>query len=151
MNEVVTDQYIDSGNFPIQFKQGWLNFFEDETSADRVLCLYLNENNEPGDLKELGMLEDLPDAYVSWDRNGICVEIFVKLELRRAGIGTALCAYARTHALKSGIIFSAPHKMSLNAKMMYESICDQYGEPYSYPEQLGDTLAYGYWGARFMD
>ena len=152
MNDIVLDQNIEDGEWPSPFNNGWLNAFIDKVSGDTVLCLYLNNDFSPETLHESEERpEALPDSYVSWDRDGNCIEIFVKSELRRRGVGTALCAYARSYALDKGVIFSAPHKMSLNAKMMYESICDQYGEPYSYPEQLGDTLAYGYWGARFMD
>jgi GNAT superfamily N-acetyltransferase len=151
MDDIVLDSDIESGAWPNQFNNSWANIFQDDISEDTILCLYFNEENEYGTINELGKLEELPDAYVSWDRNGICTQLFVKKQLRRKGIGTALCAYARSYAYSNGIIFSAPQKMSINAKMMYESICEKYGEPDTYPEELGETPAYGYWGARFMD
>lgn len=152
MENVVVDENIESGIWPNEFNNGWLNIFIDIVSGDTVLCLYFN-NDFPYETvhesEERPII--LPDSYVSWDRDGNCIEVFVKPELRRRGVGTALCAYARSYALSKGIIFSAPHKMSLNAKMMYESICNKYGETYLDPEELGSTLAYGYWGARFID
>jgi len=149
--DIVVDESIENGQWPSEFNGGWLHFFKEDIADHSILSLYFNEDHPEQSVIYSDRLDELPSAYVSWDRDGACVEIFVESSMRRNGIGRALCAYARSFALKNGIIFHAPEKMSYDAKMMYQNISDIYGEPFNDPGTFGMTIPYGYWGGIFVN
>lgn len=151
MDDIVFEENINSGLWPKEFNGAWINIFTDEISSHTVICLYFDDTYESGTINNLGKLETLPNAYVSWDIEGYCCSLFVEEELRRKGIGTMLCAYARTYAFSQGVIFKAPRKMTETQMMLYQSIHEKYGEPYNNPDRLYNRMAYGYWGPRIVN
>ena len=157
MTEIITDQYIDNNVWPEEFSSGWIAVYNDYITLDVVSCLYFDDTNPEGTVLEFyGIQKDIrmPDAYISWKNNleypekiGECREIFVSRDFRRRGIGTKLCAWARSYAYNSsGIIFKAPPRMTIDAQSMYSHISNIYGEPYNDPEDFPPNIPYSYWG-----
>jgi GNAT superfamily N-acetyltransferase len=149
MSEVIVDSEIESGKWPIEFSGAWIEVIYDYLSSTYVASLYFDDRNEegavvinPDRIFEL----PLPQAYISWNLNGVCKEIYVIQDYRGRGIGTKLCAWARSYLLKHGVLFSAPDKMSIDASAMFQSISTKYGEPFTYPEESGILRGYSHWG-----
>lgn len=145
---VILDSNIEGGGWPPEFAGGWAYIFYHDITTDTVLCLFKDNDFPEGTVIEgYGHSITLPQAYVSWRTNGECREIYVKPEYRSAGLGTALCAYARSYAYKNnGVVFSAPSRMTISAQGMLQNICNVYGEEYTNPEDFPPTFPYGYWG-----
>jgi GNAT superfamily N-acetyltransferase len=147
MSEIIVDSSIESGKWPVEFSDGWLYVYYDYVTLDTVLCLFFDDDFPEGTIIEgYNPTIEIPSAYVSWRQNGICRDIFVHPDFRRRGIGSKLCAYARSYLLKEGKVFDAPPTMSAAADGMYESISSVYGEPYSEPNVVPHPIPYGYWG-----
>lgn len=140
MNEIITIPELDNGQWPIEFNNMWMNIFINNLLNHKVFALYSNEDNETGGIVEtqetlsINQPYDLPDAYISVDlTTGEISEIYVKASHRGRGIGTMLCAFARSYLLNNGIIVIAPNGMTQSANGLYEYISTTYGEPYSEP------------------
>lgn len=151
MTEIpVLDPEFESGVWPEEFNGGWIEIVDDTISGDTVAVLYFNENNPSGTVTVLNariFREDIPDAYISWAPNGRCREIFVHPNYRRRGIGTKLCAFARSWAYHNqGVVFDSPGSMSHSAKKMYEYVCESYGEEFKEPLPFPEGVPYPYWG-----
>lgn len=153
-SEVVLDESIENGEWPVEFSTAWILVTPDPISGDTLACLNFDDRNIEGTVIESAEREinlPLPQAYVSWKNNGECREIFVHPEYRRRGIGTKLCAWARSYTNKNkNITFHAPNSMTVEAKLMYNYISNYYGEPYFEPEDFPKTLPYSYWGGYFV-
>lgn len=145
---VILDSNIEDGGWPPEFAGGWAYIFYHDITTDTILCLFKDNDFPEGSVIEgVGESISLPQAYVSWKANGVCREIFVMPEYRNQGIGTALCAYARSYAYKTqNVVFSAPPKMTKSAQGMLQNVCNIYGEQYTNPEDFPPTIPYGYWG-----
>lgn len=145
---VILDSNIENGQWPPAFSGGWAYVFYHSVTSDTVVSFY-KDNDFPEGTIIIGYDQPLsiPQAYVSWQSNGECREIFVMPEYRNQGIGTALCAFARSYAYNNeGVIFRAPDKMTLSARAMLQNVCNIYGEEYTNPEEFPPTIPYGYWG-----
>jgi GNAT superfamily N-acetyltransferase len=146
---VVVDNDIEQGSWPIEFSEAWIEIVYDNICQDYVASLYFDERNPEGTIIENPdrVFElPLPQAYISWKSNGECKEIFVYKDYQRMGIGTKLCAWARSYLLKNDIIFHAPNKMSTDAQGLFEALSIKYGEPYTNPEEAAVLRGYSYWG-----
>lgn len=151
MSDIALDPEIESGQWPSEFSGAWIDVSPDPISGDTVLSLRFNNDHEEGYVlvnTERSLDPPIPDAYVSWRQDGECREIFVHPNYRRRGIGTKLCAYARSYAYnnQNGLVFYAPEKMTDEAKMMYMHISEIYNEPFTDPEYFPRSIAYSYWG-----
>lgn len=161
MSSIPVDEEINAGLWPEELTPSWILVFNDYPTKDIVACLYFDETNESGSVVQAeGFVEALrlPDAYVSWQDNeeypekqGRCREIFVSRDFRRKGIGTFLCAWARSYTLNNfDYYFIAPDKMTKEAQYMYQYISDAYGEEYNNPEDFPLNIPYSYWGGHFV-
>lgn len=149
MSDVVVDQQVNSGVWPTQFADGWIEVVYDNITCDTVASLHIDDRNLEGTVfvnPDRNFELPLPAAYISWEPNGTCKEIYVGVNYRRQGIGTMMCAWARSYLLKENIIFSAPSKMSSDASAMFYNICNTYGEQFNNPEDAPILRGYGYWG-----
>lgn len=150
MDNIVVDEQIENGEWPQEFNGAWVAVCHDAITTDTVASLFFDDIHNSGDIIEWEYIDismRLPDAYVSWREDGVCREIFVSKDYRRRGIGSKLCAWARSYTvLNSENIFSPPQKMTLEAQMMYRSLSNNYGEPYNDPEDFPPTIPYSYWG-----
>lgn len=149
---VIIDENIESGQWPTPLAGAWVYSFYHEITSDTVLAIFFDNDFPEGTIIEgYNIPSELPHAYISWMPDGTCREIYVKNEYRRQGIGTALCALARTYLYNStGQVFIAPSRMTEIAQMMYESVCTKYGETYTESQPMPPLLPYGYWGGYFM-
>lgn len=154
---IVVDENIDSGEWPEEFSGAWAYVCQDLVTLDYLFCLYFDERNTEGEVLEFTQISHefgLPDAYVSWRMNpelteymGECREIFVHPDHRRSGIGTKLCAWARSYAKNNqNVVFRAPSKMTPEAQYMFHHIAEIYNEEYTNPIDFPNTIPYGYWG-----
>jgi GNAT superfamily N-acetyltransferase len=137
---VIVDSNIDSGNWPQEFNNMWMNIFTNKLLNHIIFSLYNNINNESGQIIEseetlsINQPYDLPDAYISIDlKTGEISEIYVKSSHRGQGVGTMLCAFARSYLLNNGIMVIAPNGMTPAANGLFEYISSRYGEPYLEP------------------
>lgn len=148
MSEVILDENIENGEWPNEFSNAWLYVFFDYITSDTVAALFFdNDFNEGTVIEGYSKTLTIPNAYVSWKTNGECREIFVDPEYRNKGIGSKLCAWARSYCLNNeNIIFHAPPYMTPDAQQMFQSISNKYGEEYTNPEYFPPTIPYGYWG-----
>lgn len=149
MSEIILDDQIEEGVWPEEFSGAWIDLSFDPITEDTVASLYFDNRFPEGhiNIREERYFElPLPQAYISWKPSGECRQIFVNESHRRRGIGTKLCAWARSFCWNQGIIFSAPDKMSNDAKLMFNYISEVYGEPYTDPEESSMLRGYGYWG-----
>lgn len=149
MDSVAIDQDIENNIWPQEFSGAWIEIVWDDVCNDYVASLHFDERNQEGSVivnPERNFDLPLPRAYVSWRPDGRCKEIFVHQDYQRMGIGTKLCAWARSYLLKDGIIFHAPTRMSPSASSLFESISIKYGEPYTNPEEASVLRGYSYWG-----
>ena len=147
MSDIAVIPEIALGEWPEAFSNGWISVFYDEITGDTVACLYFNNIHEESSVIELDARPtELPDAYISWVQDGTCKEIYVSRDHRRKGIGTMLCGWARSYLLQSDVVFHAPQKMTESAQLMFHSISENYGEPYTDPFDAPPTIPYGYWG-----
>lgn len=147
-NNIALDNDIENGEWPDEFSGAWIYVFYDPITTDVVACLFFD-----GDFPQGTVIEgysnpiSLPAAYISWKQNGECREIFVSEEYRRRGIGTKLCAWARSYTYNNeNFPFCAPNKMSIDAQLMYQHISSVYDEPYNDPEDFPPNIRFPYWG-----
>jgi GNAT superfamily N-acetyltransferase len=161
MNDIIVDSDIESGSWPEAFEGAWGLVFNDVITLDSVFCVFFDSDNDSGTILEYPSIPlhiRIPDAYVSWrmnpqepERNGECREIFVGDDFRRRGVGTKLCAWARSYAKNNqNVLFRAPSRMTPAAQSMFESISDIYGEEYTNPEEFPPTIPYSYWGGKIL-
>jgi GNAT superfamily N-acetyltransferase len=146
---IVVDSSIEAGVWPAAFAGAWIEVSPDPVSEDTVASLFFDSRNTEGtviELAERSFTEPLPQAYVSWTKDGACRELYVEEEYRRRAIGSTLCAWARSYCLKYDVIFSPPIKMSPDAILMFQSLCNTYGEEYTDPQEAPVFRGYGYWG-----
>lgn len=148
MSDVIIDKNIENGEWPESLSGSWAYIFYHEITGDTVMACFFDDDFSEGTVIEgYNITYQIPEAYVSWMPDGKCREIYVQKELRGRGIGTAMCAFARTYLYKkNGIVFYAPEKMTESAQSMLHKISEEYGEPYSNPENAVLGIPYGYWG-----
>lgn len=148
MSNIIIDNDIKNGVWPTALSGSWLYIFYHEITGDTVMACFFDDDFPEGTIIEgYNITYTIPQAYVSWMPDGKCREIYVQREFRGQGIGTAMCALARTHLYnKNGIVFHAPQKMTESAQTMLHRISEEYGEPYSNPENAVPSIPYGYWG-----
>ncbi len=150
MSEIILDEGIESGEWPQEFSGAWVAAISDPITTDFICALYFDEINSESTVVEYQSIPPeigIPDAYVSWKTDGECREIFVHPDYRRRGIGTKLCAWARSYAYNNqGLVFKAPPTMTASAQAMLQNVSNVYGEEYTDPESSPPTLPYGYWG-----
>lgn len=158
---VVFDSNINAEIWPEQLEGSWIAVCDDPITTDIVACLFFDDTYESGSVINFNGIQKelrLPDAYISWKNNieyqdsiGTCREIFVGRDFRRRGIGTFLCAWARSYTLNNfDYYFIAPDKMTTDAQYMYQYISNIYGESYNNPEDFPPTIPYSYWGGYFV-
>lgn len=149
---IIIDENIENGEWPTPLAGAWAYSFYHEVTSDTVLAVFFDNDFPEGTIIEgYNVSSTIPDAYISWMVDGTCREIYVKNEYRRRGMGTALCALARTYLFNTEQkVFVAPERMTDLAKSMYESVCIKYGETYTESQALPPLLPYGYWGGYFM-
>lgn len=161
MSSISVDEEINSGGWPEEFFGAWIALCNDPVTTDIIACLYFDDlHSESSIINFEGIQYELrlPDAYVSWKNNvefvesrGECREIFVSKNFRRRGIGTKLCAWARSYTYNNeDYIFSAPERMTSGAILMYNNISDIYNEPFIDPEESPLPIPYSYWGGYFV-
>jgi GNAT superfamily N-acetyltransferase len=147
MESIVVDTDIELGEWPQEFSGAWMYIYYDFPTTDTVMCLFFDSDFEEGTVIEgYRPTIQIPSAYVSWKEDGVCRDIFVHPDFRRLGVGSKLCAYARSYLLKEDKVFNAPETMSAAADGMYEKISEVYGEPYHTPNVVSHPIPYGYWG-----
>lgn len=158
---VIYDEFIENGGWPEEFLGAWIAVCNDPVTTDIVACLYFDDSYPESSVMNFDGIQyelRLPDAYVSWKNNldypdnlGECREVFVSREFRRKGIGTKLCAWARSYTHKNeDYIFYAPKRMTYGAKSMYENISNIYDEPFNDPMESEIPVPYSYWGGYFV-
>lgn len=149
-SDPIVDAFIDSGGWPTAFSGAWIEVSPDYISGTTVASLFFDGRHPEGtviELEERSFTEPVPPAYVSWQsHDGVCKELFVDTQYRRRGIGSTLCAWARSYCLRFGLVFSAPTRMSPDAALMFYSLCENYGEEYTNPIEAPVFRGYGYWG-----
>lgn len=161
MNDIVLDENIENGEWPEEFSGAWMAICNDPVTTDVVCCLFFNQQNLESSLVDFNGIQyelGLPDAYISWKNNlefieqmGECREIFVSKNFRRRGIGTKLCAWARSYTYNNeSYVFRAPNRMTYGAKSMYQNISNIYSEPFDDPMESEIPIPYSYWGGYFV-
>lgn len=128
MTEIIIDPELENA-WPPEFAGAWANKIISNL-GNIVFSLYFNDENPEGTILEDNSYLVLPDAYISILPDGTINEIYVIPPIRRAGVGSILCAWTRTNFLNDGVVVKAPKYMTDSARGLYSYISNEYGEPY---------------------
>jgi hypothetical protein len=107
------EAFLDYAEYPKEFLSSWILFttFDEKSSHGGICSLYINDMYPKGTIIYSNtVMNETPDAYLTWQKDGQFNRAYTSHRYRRMGIGSSLGPLTRTLLyFKSGICTSYPN------------------------------------------